>query len=87
MAKTLQVLVISENPLGQTTDYRLSVLVLLPRLERIDKDPVSPEERADALERIKVQLKYLSQALIVQLVRQNVHVCWLFSYIYVIPGA
>lgn len=57
LAKTLRVLVISENPLGQTTDYRLSVLVLLPRLERIDKDPVSPEERADALERIKVQLK------------------------------
>lgn len=60
LAKTLHVLIISENPLGQMTDYRLSVLVLLPRLERIDKDPVSPEERADALERIKVQLKYFS---------------------------
>lgn len=57
VSKTLQALVISENPLVETTDYRLSVLILLPELERLDKDPVSPEERTEAQERIKVKLK------------------------------
>lgn len=57
VSKTLQVLVISENPLVETTDHRLSVLILLPHLERIDKDPVSPDEKTDAQERIKVKLK------------------------------
>lgn len=57
VSKTLQALVISENPLVETTDYRLSVLILLPQLERLDKDPVSPEERTEAQERIKVKLK------------------------------
>nr|XP_046252083.1 leucine-rich repeat-containing protein 23 isoform X2 [Scatophagus argus] len=53
VSKTLQVLVISENPLVESTDYRLSVLVVLPQLERLDKDTVSPDERAEAQERIK----------------------------------
>ncbi|KAG8002636.1 Leucine-rich repeat-containing protein 23, partial [Nibea albiflora] len=60
VSKTLRALVISENPLVETTDYRLSVLMLLPYLERLDKDPVSPEERADAQERIKVKLNFNS---------------------------
>ncbi|KAK2851471.1 hypothetical protein Q5P01_007747 [Channa striata] len=53
VSKTLRVLVISENPLVETTDYRLSVLIIVPQLERIDKDAVSPEERTDAWERIR----------------------------------
>ncbi|TKS77664.1 RNA-binding protein 10 G patch domain-containing protein 9 [Collichthys lucidus] len=53
VSKTLRALVISENPLVETTDCRLSALMLLPYLERLDKDPVSPEERAEAQERIK----------------------------------
>ncbi|GAA6230706.1 leucine-rich repeat-containing protein 23 isoform X1 [Lates japonicus] len=53
VSKTLRALVISDNPLVETTDYRLSVLILVPQLERIDKDPVSPEERIDARERIR----------------------------------
>ncbi|XP_070825668.1 leucine-rich repeat-containing protein 23 [Chaetodon trifascialis] len=53
VSKSLRALVISENPLVETTDYRLSVLILLPRLERLDKDPVSPEERTEAKERIQ----------------------------------
>lgn len=57
VSKTLRALVLSENPLVETTDYRLSVLVFLPRLERLDKEPVSPEERTEAQERIKVQLR------------------------------
>ncbi|XP_040007861.1 leucine-rich repeat-containing protein 23 isoform X2 [Xiphias gladius] len=55
VSKTLRALVLSENPLVETTDYRLSVLMLVPQLERIDKDPVSPEERTEARERIKVE--------------------------------
>ncbi|KAM9351166.1 leucine-rich repeat-containing protein 23 [Symphorus nematophorus] len=53
VSKSLRALVISENPLVETTDYRMSVLILLPQLERLDKDHVSPEERTEALERIK----------------------------------
>ncbi|XP_049438357.1 leucine-rich repeat-containing protein 23 [Epinephelus fuscoguttatus] len=53
VSKTLRALVLSENPLAETTDYRLSVLMLLPQLERLDKDPVSPEERTEAQERLK----------------------------------
>ncbi|TNM87025.1 leucine-rich repeat-containing protein 23 isoform X1 [Takifugu flavidus] len=53
VSQSMQTLVVSENPLGETTDYRICILVHLPRLERIDKDPVSREERADALRRIR----------------------------------
>ncbi|XP_070695036.1 leucine-rich repeat-containing protein 23 [Pempheris klunzingeri] len=51
VSKTLRALVLSENPLVEMADYRLSVLVLLPQLERLDKDPVSPEERTEAQQR------------------------------------
>ena len=54
VSKTLRALVLSENPLVE--DYRLSVLILVPSLERIDKDPVTPEERTEAQQRIKVKL-------------------------------
>ncbi|XP_044207594.1 leucine-rich repeat-containing protein 23 [Thunnus albacares] len=53
VSKSLRALILSENPLVETTDYRMWVLILLPKLERIDKDPVSPEERTEAWERIK----------------------------------
>lgn len=53
-------MVIADNPLVDTTDYRMSVLVLLPLLERLDKDNVSPDERAEAEERILVKLNILS---------------------------
>lgn len=56
VSKTLRALVLSENPLVETTDYRVSALILVPQLERIDKDPVSPEERTEARLRIKVKL-------------------------------
>lgn len=59
VSKTLQTLVISENPIVESTDYRLSVLILLPQLERLDKDPVTPEERSEARERIRVKLRNL----------------------------
>lgn len=54
VSKTLRVLVLSENPLVETLDYRLSVLILLPQLERIDKDLVTLEERTEARRAIRV---------------------------------
>ncbi|XP_060931443.1 leucine-rich repeat-containing protein 23-like [Limanda limanda] len=53
VSKTLRTLVLSENPLVETTDYRTSVLILVPQLDQIDKEPVSLEERTEAQERIK----------------------------------
>ncbi|KAK5863654.1 hypothetical protein PBY51_000668 [Eleginops maclovinus] len=53
VSKTLRALVLTDNPLVEMTEYRLSVLILLPLLERLDKDPVSPEEMSEAQERIK----------------------------------
>ncbi|KAM7404808.1 hypothetical protein PAMP_012120 [Pampus punctatissimus] len=53
VSKSLRALILSENPLVETTDYRMCVLILLPKLERIDKDPVSLEERTEAWDRIK----------------------------------
>ncbi|CAM9307778.1 unnamed protein product, partial [Lampetra planeri] len=53
VSKTLRVLILSENPLVEMSDYRMHALVLIPDLERIDKDPVLSEEKAEAWERIK----------------------------------
>ncbi|KAM4610916.1 leucine-rich repeat-containing protein 23 [Polymixia lowei] len=53
VSNTLRTLVLSENPVAETEDYRLSVLVCLPQLERLDKDPVSSVERTEAQERVK----------------------------------
>lgn len=55
VAKSLQALVLSENPLVATSDYRFSVLTLLPHLKRLDKEPVSPEERSENQMRIRVK--------------------------------
>ena len=56
VSNALRTLVLSENPLAETEDYRLSALQYLPRLKQLDKDPVSSEEREEAEERIKVKL-------------------------------
>ncbi|KAM6976895.1 leucine-rich repeat-containing protein 23 [Aplochiton taeniatus] len=53
VSKTLRALVLAENPLLDTDDYRISVLTRLPHLERLDKEPVSTEERSEALEKAK----------------------------------
>lgn len=58
LSASLRVLIMSENPLEDTIDYRICILSLLPKLERIDKDPVSQEERTDALKRIKVRVMF-----------------------------
>ncbi|MGH0127706.1 UNVERIFIED_CONTAM: hypothetical protein FKN15_021536 [Acipenser sinensis] len=51
---SLRALVLSENPLSESEDYRLSVLGILPHLERLDKDPVNREEREEAEQREKL---------------------------------
>uniref|UniRef100_A0A3Q4BD99 Leucine-rich repeat-containing protein 23 n=1 Tax=Mola mola TaxID=94237 RepID=A0A3Q4BD99_MOLML len=53
VSNTLRALVISENPVVDAADYRVNVLILLPQLERLDKEHVSPEERAEAQDMIK----------------------------------
>ncbi|XP_057685808.1 leucine-rich repeat-containing protein 23 isoform X2 [Corythoichthys intestinalis] len=53
VSKTLRVLILSENPLDGTTDYRPYVLTLIPKLERLDKEPVSLEERAEVWKTIQ----------------------------------
>ncbi|XP_061836036.1 leucine-rich repeat-containing protein 23 isoform X1 [Nerophis lumbriciformis] len=47
VSKTLRVVVLSENPLDGNTDYRPYILTLIPKLERLDKEPISLEERAE----------------------------------------
>lgn len=54
VAATLRALVLAENPIMETEEYRLFVLSQLPLLERLDKEPPSEEEKSDALERQKV---------------------------------
>ncbi|XP_068996758.1 leucine-rich repeat-containing protein 23 isoform X1 [Embiotoca jacksoni] len=53
LSETLKALVLSDNPLVELSDYRLNVLMLLPQLDRLDKDPVSLEERVEAEDRIR----------------------------------
>ncbi|XP_054645536.1 leucine-rich repeat-containing protein 23 [Dunckerocampus dactyliophorus] len=53
VSKTLRVMILSENPLDGNTDYRPYVLTLIPKLERLDKEPVSLEERAEVWKAIK----------------------------------
>nr|XP_057939749.1 leucine-rich repeat-containing protein 23-like isoform X2 [Doryrhamphus excisus]XP_057939875.1 leucine-rich repeat-containing protein 23-like isoform X2 [Doryrhamphus excisus] len=53
VSKTLRVLILSENPLDGNADYRPYVLTLIPNLERLDKEPVSLEERAEVWKAVK----------------------------------
>uniref|UniRef100_A0A8C5CF64 Leucine rich repeat containing 23 n=1 Tax=Gadus morhua TaxID=8049 RepID=A0A8C5CF64_GADMO len=56
---TLQAVVILDNPLAESGDYRIAVLTCLMHLERLDKELVSSEERAEAQERLKVTQRFL----------------------------
>ncbi|CAL8325702.1 unnamed protein product [Merluccius merluccius] len=53
LSSTLRALVVSENPVAETEEYRLEVLTCLTHLERLDKEPISSEEWAEARDRIK----------------------------------
>ncbi|KAL1020523.1 hypothetical protein UPYG_G00001160 [Umbra pygmaea] len=53
VSKTLRALVLLENPLAETEEYRVWVLTRLPLLERLEKEAISPEERAEAQDRLR----------------------------------
>ncbi len=46
-------LVLLENPVFDTEGYRLAVIGRFQKLDRLDKEPVSDEERDDALRLLK----------------------------------
>ncbi|XP_074839714.1 leucine-rich repeat-containing protein 23 [Carettochelys insculpta] len=46
----LRALVLMDNPCSDETEYRMEALVLLPHLERLDKDFFEEDERAEAQE-------------------------------------
>ncbi|KFZ62785.1 Leucine-rich repeat-containing protein 23, partial [Antrostomus carolinensis] len=46
----LQALVLSDNPCSEEPNYRLEVLVLLPNLQRLDKELFEQDEQAEANE-------------------------------------
>ncbi|XP_060792657.1 leucine-rich repeat-containing protein 23 [Neoarius graeffei] len=58
---TLRTLVLANNPLAETDDYRLIVISRLPRLERLDKAPISPVEQIEAEERLRELQNFTEQ--------------------------
>lgn len=40
----------TDNPLSEVDDYRVEVCIALRKLERLDKDELTEDERADAEE-------------------------------------
>ncbi|XP_034151950.1 leucine-rich repeat-containing protein 23 [Esox lucius] len=53
VSRSLRVLVLMENPVVEMEDYRVLVLTHLPLLECLDKEPVSPEEKTEAHEKLR----------------------------------
>ncbi|KAA0707020.1 Leucine-rich repeat-containing protein 23 [Triplophysa tibetana] len=51
--KSLSVLVVLDNPLAKTDDYRLYLISHLSQLERLDKDPITADEKSEAQEKLK----------------------------------
>ncbi|KAJ3149371.1 Leucine-rich repeat-containing protein 23 [Geranomyces variabilis] len=45
---TLRILVLSDNPVTSHPTYRLEILARVPKLDRLDKDPITDEEREEA---------------------------------------
>ncbi|KAJ3019059.1 Leucine-rich repeat-containing protein 23 [Thoreauomyces humboldtii] len=45
---TLKILVLSDNPICSHSTYRLEVLARLAKLDRLDKDPITDDEREEA---------------------------------------
>lgn len=46
---------VTENAVAEDDEYRLTVVVLLPGLVRLDKDIILDEERKEAMELMKVK--------------------------------
>ena len=55
----LKILVLAGNPLDQIPNYRFEVIARLPKLERLDKEVIAPEEREEASTFYQQQLKEL----------------------------
>lgn len=53
VGQTLKALVLLDNPLAKTDDYRLYVISHLSQLERLDKDPVTAGEKSEAQEKVQ----------------------------------
>ncbi|CAM4680212.1 unnamed protein product [Leuciscus chuanchicus] len=51
VGQTLTALVLLENPLAKTDDYRMYVISHLSQLERLDKDPITAEEKSATQEK------------------------------------
>lgn len=51
---------LSENPVADEDDYRIEVLISLRRLERLDKDEYTEEERQEAEEVIIDRTTFIS---------------------------
>lgn len=49
----LRALVLLETPIAETDSYRMEALVAIEKLERLDKDPFTEDERSDAQEEQK----------------------------------
>lgn len=52
VGQTLKALVLLDNPIAKTDNYRLYVISQLPQLEREDKDPITSEERFEAQKKV-----------------------------------
>lgn len=48
---------ITENPVAEEDDYRIEVLVALRKLERLDKEEYTEDERTEAEELAETRLK------------------------------
>lgn len=53
VGQTLTALVLLENPIAKTGDYRMYVISHLSQLERLDKDPITAEEKSAAQEKVR----------------------------------
>lgn len=53
VGQTLTALLLLENPLAKTDDYRMYVISHLSQLEKLDKDPITAEEKSAALEKVR----------------------------------
>ncbi|KAK7128770.1 hypothetical protein R3I94_017117 [Phoxinus phoxinus] len=51
VGQTLKALVLLENPLAKTDDYRMYVISHLSQLEKLDKDPITAEDKSAAQEK------------------------------------
>lgn len=60
----LRALVLLETPISETDSYRMEALVAIEKLERLDKDPFTEDERSDAQEEQKRRAEELRESTI-----------------------